>query len=404
MPNTVSQTLLDVPATQWDPWALENLENPYPMYEAVRNSAPVLYMEKHRTYLVARHEEVAQVLQDYKRFTLRHGSTIYDTRKPGNFRVPNLMQDQDPPKHTQIRGVAAKIMSPIVIRRMREAFERQADTMAREIVAKGEVDGVDEITVPFVISAFPDAVGVKLRRKEALIIADMRFNQSCPPNELYFKAMEAAQPYLGWFDEACKRENLVPNSIAEQLYQAEDAKLLEPGVASSIVRSLVGGGVDSTISAIGHTLHQLARDRAIWALIKDDPKRLRPAFEESIRLETPFQYTWRTVVEQDVELSGYHLDRDVKVTIMLGAANRDPRRWSHPDTFDLNRDTVGNYVGFGLGDHNCIGQMIARAEADSILAALVRHAATMELNGDPKYHLINQMRNLGSLPLRFTPA
>lgn len=261
---------------------------------------------------------------------------------------------------------------------------------------------MDEVTEPYVISAFPAAVGVKLERKAALTIAEMRFNQSCPHNELYHKAMKAAEPYLDWYDRACQSDAVVPGSIAALLFEAEEAGELEEGVASNIVRSFVGGGVDSTISALGHTLHHLARNPDQFALVKADLKKVRNAFEEGIRMDMPFQYTWRTTVS-DTHLGEYRLTGDTKVTVLMGAANRDPRRWTDPDRYDVSREVVGNYLGFGVADHQCVGQMIARFEADAILTALVKGARSLELTGEPVYRPVNQMRMLGRLPLRIVP-
>jgi 4-methoxybenzoate monooxygenase (O-demethylating) len=230
----------------------------------------------------------------------------------------------------------------------------------------------------------------------------MRFNQSCPHNELYHKAMKAAEPYLPWFDEACQKESVVPESIADLLFQAEEAGELEEGVASNIVRSFVGGGVDSTISSIGHTLHHLARNPDQFALVKADLKKVRASFEEGIRMDMPFQYTWRTTIE-DTHLGDYRLAGDTKVTVLIGAANRDPRHWENPDKYDVTRQTVGNYLGFGVADHQCVGQMIARLEADAILTALISRAKSMELTAEPVYRPVNQMRMLGTLPLRIVP-
>ncbi|MCV0394913.1 MAG: cytochrome P450 [Rhizobiaceae bacterium] len=390
------------PVFNWDPWTIENLTNPYPMHHALRETAPIVWLEKYEMYAVGRHEECKTVLSDHSRFMTSAGTSMQDIRKPGKFRIPSRLQEVDPPKHTQIRSVVNRVMSPLVIRRMREFFETQAAELADSIVAKGTFDGVDEVAEPYVISAFPAAVGVKLERKPALTIAEMRFNQSCPHNELYHKAMKAAEPYLEWFDEACQKHSVVPDSIADLLFQAEDAGELEEGVASNIVRSFVGGGVDSTISAIGHTLHHLARNPDQFALVKGEPKKVRAAFEEGIRMDMPFQYTWRTTTG-DTHLGEYRLAADTKVTVLLGSANRDPRHWTDPDRYDINRQTVGNYLGFGVADHQCVGQMIARLEADAILTALVKRAKSLELTEEPAYRPVNQMRMLGRLPLRIVP-
>jgi cytochrome P450 len=399
---TESTATLDPPDFAWDSWTIENLVNPYPMHEALRNTAPVVWLPKYSMYAVGRHEECKTVLSDHSRFMTSAGTSMQDIRKPGKFRIPSRLQEVDPPLHTHIRSVVNRIMSPLVIRRMRGFFEQQAEKIAGDVVAKGTFDAVDEITEPYVISAFPDAVGVRLRRKEALAIAEMRFNQSCPHNELYEKAMKAAEPYLDWYEEACQRHSVVPGSIADLLFEAEAAGELDEGVASNIVRSFVGGGVDSTISAIGHTLHHLARNPDQFALVKSDLKKVRSAFEEGIRMDMPFQFTWRTTI-RDTHLGDYRLAGDTKVTVLLGSANRDPRRWENPDRYDISRETVGNYLGFGVADHQCVGQMIARLEADSILTALIRRIKSMELAEEPTYRPVNQMRMLGRLPIRVQP-
>jgi 4-methoxybenzoate monooxygenase (O-demethylating) len=396
-----STAVLDPPAFEWDPWTIENLVDPYPMNHALRETAPVVWLPKYNMYAVGRHEECKVVLSDYSRFMTSAGITMYDIRKAGLYRIPSRLLEVDPPLHTNIRSVVTRVMSPLIIRRMRDVFDTQAQQIAKEVLAKGDFEAVNEVTEPYVISAFPAAVGVKLERKAALAIAEMRFNQSGPHNEIYRKAMEEAEPFLEWYEEACQRSNVVPGSIADLLFEAEEAGELDEGVASNIVRTFVGGGVDSTISAIGHTLCNLARNPDQFALVKADLKKIRPAFEEAIRMDTPFQYSWRTTT-RDTHLGDYRLASDTKVTVFFGSANRDPRRWDNPDRYDISRDTAGGYLGFGVADHNCIGQMIARFEADAILTAIVRGAKTIEFTSEPTYRPVNQMRMPGRVPLRVT--
>jgi 4-methoxybenzoate monooxygenase (O-demethylating) len=398
---TASTAVLDPPPFEWDPWTIKNLVDPYPMHQALREAAPIVWLPKYNMYAVGRHAECKTVLSDYSRFMTSAGTSMQDIRKPGIYRIPSRLQEVDPPLHTQIRAVVTRLMSPLIIRKMREFFETQAQKVADEVLAKGDFEAVNDVTEPYVISAFPAAVGVKLERKAALAIAEMRFNQSCPHNEIYHKAMKEAEPFLEWYEEACQRRNVVPGSIADLLFQAEEAGELDEGVAGNIVRTFVGGGVDSTISAIGHALCNLARNPDQFALVKADLKKVRPAFEEAIRMDMPFQYTWRTTT-RDTHLGDYRLASDTKVTVLIGSANRDPRRWEDPDRYDISRETVGNYLGFGVADHNCVGQMIARLEADAILTALIRGAKTMELTAEPTYRPINQMRMLGRLHLRMT--
>ncbi|HXO67702.1 MAG TPA: cytochrome P450, partial [Bradyrhizobium sp.] len=84
------------------------------------------------------------------------------------------------------------------------------------------------------------------------------------------------------------------------------------------------------------------------------------------------------------------------------AANRDPRRWDRPDTFDVTRRATG-HMTFGTGIHGCVGQAVARLETEAILGALVRRVATFEMTAEPTRRLNNTLRGFDTLPLRVVP-
>jgi len=144
----------------------------------------------------------------------------------------------------------------------------------------------------------------------------------------------------------------------------------------------------------------LARHPEQWEQVRNEPLKVKAAFEEGIRFESPFQVTYRTTLK-DVELNGYRLAANTKVGVFLGAAGRDPRQWTDPDRYDINRPQIaGKHLSLGAGAHACIGQMIARAEAEALLGALAKRVKTIRLAGEAQYRLINQMRTLDCLPLR----
>jgi cytochrome P450 len=91
------------------------------------------------------------------------------------------------------------------------------------------------------------------------------------------------------------------------------------------------------------------------------------------------------------------------VLMFLGAANRDPRRWENPDSYDVTRRTSG-HVGFGSGIHMCVGQLLARVEGEVMLAAIARKVASIEITGPVKRRYNNTLRGLESLPITISPA
>ncbi|MGY4449579.1 cytochrome P450 [Bradyrhizobium sp. i1.3.1] len=115
-------------------------------------------------------------------------------------------------------------------------------------------------------------------------------------------------------------------------------------------------------------------------------------------MQTFFRTTTR-----EVELSGATIGEGEKVLMFLAAANRDPRRWDKPDSYDITRRSSG-HVGFGSGIHMCVGQLVARLEGEVMLTALARRIAKIEITGEPKRRFNNTLRGLDSLPFTITPA
>lgn len=399
-----SIALQDAPVLDIDPYSMDVLRDPYPFQEALREAGPVAYIKPHGVYAVGRHAESKVVLGDHARFITSGGIGIQDIRKPGDFRIPSRLLEVDPPDHTKIRMAVTKALSPVAIRRFKETFVYKAEKLVDQLLDIREFDGVEDCVEKFILQAFPDAVGVRLPRKETLIIGEMRFNQSGPKNDLYHAALAKAQPYLEWFEQTVQRDAVLPGSVAEMLFELEDKGDLEAGVASNIVRSFVGGGTDSTIAGLGFTLHQLAMHPDQWAKVHADPAKVKSAFEEGIRHESPFQVTYRTT-KGPTELSGIRLNGDTKIGVFMGAANRDPRHWERPNEFDIERPQLaGNHLAMGTGAHACIGQMIARGESEALLSAMARKIKSVTLAAPATYRPINQMRTLDKLPLRIEPA
>lgn len=386
-----------------DPYAMDVLRHPYDFHEALRAAGPVAELTAHGVYGVGGHAEAQEVLKDHRRFSTTGGIGLADARKPGaNFRPLNQLLEVDPPDHTKLRAVVNRHLSPAKVRGWRADMERDAAALVERLLdGQREVEAVEHLVESYIFKVFVDAVGVRFDRDAILAIGAMSFNQSGPPNDLYHEAMRRVQPYLQWFEDSQQRQHVREGGLAWQFFLEEDAGTIAPGTASNLTRTFVRGGMDSTIAGIGSTLMHLSRQPAQWQWLREDPSRVRGAFEEGTRMETPFQVTYRVTLA-DCELAGVHLHADRKVGVFLGAANRDPRRWERPDDYDARRNTVG-HLAFGAGDHNCIGQMMARLEAECLLAALLARVKAIEPAGEPEWRPVNQMRTLDRLPLRLVP-
>jgi len=201
-------------------------------------------------------------------------------------------------------------------------------------------------------------------------------------------------------DEKVLRGLLI-DELAKRFF-SEDAGELEEGVARGLVRTVLRGGMDTTISGIASMVKIMSERPEFWAKLRQDRSKLKLVFDEVIRLETPIQCWYRTTT-RDLTLGGMKLEADKKIQVFAGSANRDPRRWERPDEFDIGRAAAG-HLAFGQGIHICIGQLIARMEAESVLNAMLDRIERIEPTGVPTYRPLNTMRTLETLPLRLVPA
>ena len=393
----------DVPVVDVDPYSDEFLADPYADHQRLREAGPLVWIPQYDILATARHAEVRTVLNDHGTYISSAGVGLANFNKEAPFRPKSLILEADPPAHTQARAILSRILSPKAVQQIRPAFQAEADALLDRLVAKREIDAVSELTEVYPLKVFPDAVGLGPDGRENLLLyGNMIFNAFGPRNERFMKSAEQVQPVTQWIMAHCQREQLRPGGFGDQIYQAADAGEITAQQAAMLVRSFLSAGVDTTVNGTGNALLCLARHPDQYAKLRADLSLARPAFEEALRYESPVQTFFRTT-SRDTELSGFSIAADSKVLAFLAAANRDPRQWSEPDRFDIERRPSG-HMAFGSGIHGCVGQVVARLEGELILTALAERVARIEFAGTPVRRLNNTLRALGSLPLRLVPA
>jgi 4-methoxybenzoate monooxygenase (O-demethylating) len=286
---------------------------------------------------------------------------------------------------------------------LRDTFEREAELLIAQLVERREFDGVADLAEAYPLKVFPDAVGISEEGRENLLpYGTMVFNSFGPRNDLFNQAMANAGPVRDWIMSKCSRAALAPGGLGMQIFAAVDAGELSEDEAGMLVRSFLSAGIDTTVYGLGNALYCLARYPEQWRALRENPNLIRGAFEEVLRFEAPVQTFFRTTTRA-VDVAGVHLGDGEKVLLFLAAANRDPRRWDRPDTFDVSRRAAG-HMTFGTGIHGCVGQAVARLETEVILTALARRVASFELTAEPERRLNNTLRGFDTLPLRVVPV
>jgi 4-methoxybenzoate monooxygenase (O-demethylating) len=397
------QATVTRPVSMVDPFSHAFLHDPYPYHEELREAGPVVWLEQYGIWTMARHEQVRDALTDWQTYCSSAGVGLSDFRKEPPWRPPSIILEADPPLHTRTRAVLTRMLAPAAIQVLRETFKREAEALIARLVEKREFDGVADLAEAYPLKVFPDAVGISEEGRENLLpYGTMVFNSFGPRNDLFNKAMANAGPVRDWIMSKCSRAALAPNRLGIQIFQAVDAGELSEEEAGMLVRSFLSAGIDTTVYGLGNALYCLARYPEQWTILRNNPNLIRGAFEEVLRFEAPVQTFFRTTT-RPVEVGGVQLADGEKVLLFLAAANRDPRRWDKPDTFDVSRRAAG-HMTFGTGIHGCVGQAVARLESEAILTALTRRVASLELTAEPTRRLNNTLRGFDTLPLRAIPV
>ena len=399
----MNQTL-QTPELDIDPYSSENLHDPYPMHQRIREAGPVVRLTPYPSVVAcARHEQVHAVFSDHVNFISGAGVGLANFNLETPFRPKSLILEADPPMHTQTRAVLSRILSPKVVMQIRAAFATVAEQMVERCVEKGSVCGIHDLAQIYPLKVFPDAVGLGDDGRENLLVyGDLIFNSMGPRNALLAKAAERMGPVTDWIMRRCQRDQLRPGGFGDQIYQAADAGEISFEQAPLLVRSFLSAGVDTTINGLGNSLYALAHHPEQYAKLHADPSLARPAFEEALRWESAVQTFFRTAA-RDCEIAGLPVAENTKVLCMMAAANRDPRKWRDPDRFDIERRPTG-HVAMGAGIHGCVGQAVARLEGEVVLTALAKRVKRIEVSGPHTRRLNNTLRALDTLPLRFIPA
>jgi cytochrome P450 len=386
-----------------DPFSIEFFDDPYPTHALLREAGPLVYLDKWSIYGVARYAEVHAVLNDPMTFCSSRGVGLSDFAKEKPWRPPSLILEADPPAHTRTRAVLSQVLSPTVMKQLRDRFAAAAAAKVDELLARKSFDAVADLAEAYPMSVFPDAVGLKQEGRENLLpYAGLVFNAFGPPNKLRQDAIERSAPHQAYVAEQCQRQNLAPDGFGAAIHARVDTGDITEAEAAILVRSLLSAGIDTTVNGIGAAIYCLARFPDQWLRLRNDLSLARNAFEEAIRFESPVQTFFRTTA-REVEIGGERIGEGEKILMFLGAANRDPRRWDNPDLYDVTRRTSG-HVGFGSGIHMCVGQLVARLEGEVMLAALARKVSAIEITGPAKRRYNNTLRGLESLPVTLMPA
>ncbi len=401
-PIAPPKELASLPVFDFDPYSDAHLLDPFPRLDEIRNAGSVVWLSHIGVPGLARHAEVQAALRDWETFSSAAGAGLDDLRHGDRWRPRSMLLETDPPQHGVGRNVMNSVLSMAAARRMKESFEANAKQIVEELVEKREFDAVEDLAARFVLKVFPDAVGIGPDGRENLLPwGDMVFNSFGPRNERFADSARRAEVVRRWVYETATRPNVRAGSFGSEIYDAVDQGRITEEEGVILVGAMLTAGLDTTVTALSASMLAFARFPSQWDVLRAQPQLKRQAFDEVVRWASPVQTFFRTTT-RSVEVGGHAIPSDTKILLFLGGANRDPAKFPSPERLDIER-AAGGHVGFGFGIHQCVGQMIAKAEAEALFDALISRVARIELTGEPSYHLNNTVRAYHRIPVRIHP-
>ncbi|HTM95863.1 MAG TPA: cytochrome P450 [Croceibacterium sp.] len=366
-----------IPEYELDIFTPDAVVNARAVDDALREFAPVVRLAD-GTHMIARHEHVSAGLLDWKAFS----STSRPWHDPTSPR-PEILLTDDPPRHTQVRKVIADALSPRALERVKGIFEAYAQELLASLKQRGgTVDAVGDVSQAYVFRVLPDILGLPVEGREQMHgFSEMVWATMGPPGELFDQAMQHDfSAVLNWLETQCERSALDPEGIGEQIYAAADRGQVTMAEAKLLLQTVLSAGADTTFITMANALRAWAEFPGEYARLRAEPKKVRAAFDESLRWDSPSRMAGR-IATRDVEIDDYVIPAGTRCGLMFAAANRDPRFWDAPDEYWLDRDTKHS-LGWGYGVHGCVGRTLAQMEASALLGAIVEQVESIELAGD----------------------
>jgi cytochrome P450 len=381
----------------FDPRTPEFLADPYPALAELREATPVHYHEELERWFVTRHSDVRACLRDRRLGrNYRHVGTEEEFKaEPLDPRWAAFWDVErwsllwlEPPEHTRIRKLVAAAFTPRSVEAMREPAARLARSLLEPLAERGSLDLLYEYAQPYSIALICQWLGVPSDDQRDLLDwshAMVKMYELDTPEEQAVAANEAAGAFrafvLDLIEERRRspRDDLVSGLVGARV---DGTRLTDAEIVSTVI-VLLNAGHEATVNTLGNGIRALMHEREQWRRLVRGEVSAAAAVEELIRYDPPLQLFERWVLDDGVDVAGVPIPRGEKISMLFGSANRDPRVFVEPDTFDVGRVNASEHVGFGGGIHVCIGAPLARIELEESLRALVERCPTIDLASEP---------------------
>ena len=385
--------------TPVDPRPLDILDgdfyvnDPYSRYAWLRENSPCHWDDINELWVITRYDDIVAIEKDKHLFI--------NSGKDNNGFRPNIGADQsiiaiDDPLHQARRSLVSRRFTPRAVQRWRGHITDTVDGLLEPVMKRGRAEIVEELAAPLpakmigCLLGFDDDLWPKLKHWSEASIATgggPRYRSQEGVEAVLEFAVACAEMYAQ--KQGCPAGDVMSRWIEVEFDSGGLVGGSQFGIDQIISDCLLllDGGAETTRTVIARTLLDLADRPEAWATLKAGAD-LETAVEEFIRWVTPIHNMCRSATA-DTELHGQVIRKGDQLILMYPSANRDPRHFDDPETYDVTR-SPNHHIAFGFGTHFCLGAALARLEIQIFFEHLLERVARIErIEGAPQVEMPN---------------
>ncbi len=386
----------------------EGRANPYPYYAALHELGEAIPLGSESVAVVG-YDAINAVLRDPAFRTT--DKDFFDKNFPGWDQNPVFVQGVDwilnlnAPRHARIRSLIARAFTARRVAALEPAIERLTDSLLDAMADRGADGSAVEFMHDFAfllpVTVICELIGIPESDREGFrpVARDIAgvFEIVDPGTLPAINA--AAVELLAYFTGlAAKRRSEPRDDLLTDLLavsDADDGRLSDAELLHNLTLLLVAG-FETTTNLLGNGLQVVLTSPSAGEAVRDGSVPAAAFVEEALRYDSPVQLTSR--IGYETKVGGVAVSDGTEVTTVLGAGNRDPRRFADPDRFDPLRSD-GGPLSFGGGAHFCIGAALARLEGTVAFARLLKRFPDIAPAGEPTRRDRLLLRGFETLPV-----
>jgi cytochrome P450 len=378
------------PSCPFDPEHPSTVSDPYPGYRWLRDQAPVHYLADHDLWLVTRHADVLEVLNNPHRFSSQLGmGAVHRLHAPQSvdYRIGapgvRVLIATDPPEHTRLRRAVIAPFRRSAIVKLIPRIEQVAQGLVANLLANaehGDADICRDLASPLPVLVLAELLGVPPQMQDEFRVWASVITDDLDTTGSADTQLGRGYDMFRYFYSEIRRRKKEPSDDLLSVVAATDAAGLSDHEVMAFCAFLLVAGLETTTNLFTNIVDTLIRRPELRQRLWDAPELAEPFVEEALRFDTSVQGLWRATVAED-QLGGVTLPAGARLLILFGSANRDEQVFADADTFDLDR-SPNPHLTFGYGHHRCLGALLAKVELVAALESLVRATGGMTPRGE----------------------